>query len=324
MQGNLIGTDATGQRPIFQNGSTLSQHVGVLINDAPGLDIQDVNPGLGNTIGGSTANAGNVISGNIVGIMISGAQSSGNVVAGNLVGPGGSGGAGVGNTVGVYINGAPGNSIGVAAGNVISGNSSVGVYILGSTSTGNIVAGNVIGLAPNGVQHLPNQNGIYIENAPGNVIGGVSAMAANLISANSLVGVYILGGQSVGNLVEGNVIGSNAAGRRAGNGEYGVLLYNAPANTVIRSGRNTNRITGSGIANYREFIGHRYRPTRPAARPQPRRRRTTAPASPRVPVPVLGCWSAGPRPPARCVQPGARSRGKPRAAASVDKDTNMF
>ena len=80
-------------------------------------------------------------------------------------------------------------------------------------------------------------------------------MAANLISANSLVGVYILGGQSVGNLVEGNVIGSTAAGRRAGNGEYGVLLYNAPANTVIRSGRNTNRITGSGIANYREFIG---------------------------------------------------------------------
>ena len=98
-------------------------------------------PALGNTIGGSTANAGNLISGNIVGIMISGAQSSGNVVAGNLVGPGGSGGAGVGNTVGVYINGAPGNSIGVAAGNVISGNSSVGVYILGSTSTGNIDRG---------------------------------------------------------------------------------------------------------------------------------------------------------------------------------------
>jgi len=34
-----------------------------------------------------------------------------------------------------------------------------------------------------------------------------------------------------------------------------VLLYNAPTNTVVRSGRNTNRITGSGIANYREFIG---------------------------------------------------------------------
>ena len=55
--------------------------------------------------------------------------------------------------------------------------------------------------------------------------------------------------------MEGNLIGSNIAGRRAGNGQYGVLLYNAPTNTVVRSGRNTNRITGSGIANYREFIG---------------------------------------------------------------------
>ena len=91
--------------------------------------------------------------------------------------------------------------------------------------------------------------------SPGNVIGGVTAGAANLISANTLVGVYILGGQSVGNVVEGNVIGSNSAGGRAGNGEYGVLLYNAPTNTVIRSGRNANQITGSGIANFREFIG---------------------------------------------------------------------
>ena len=69
------------------------------------------------------------------------------------------------------------------------------------------------------------------------------------------MGVYILGGQSVDNVVERNVIGSTATGKRAGNGEYGVLLYNAPNNTVVRSGQNTNQITGSGIANYREFIG---------------------------------------------------------------------
>jgi titin len=255
VQGNRIGTNATGQKPIVQNGSTPSQQVGVLINDAPGLDIQDVSPGPGNTIGGSTASAGNLISGNIVGIMISGAESSGNVVAGNLIGPSGSGGAGAGNTVGVYINGAPGNTIGGVRGNVVSGNSSVGIYILGSPSTGNVVAGNLIGLAPDGIQRLPNPTGVYIENAPGNVIGGASASAVNVISANSSVGVYILGGQSVGNVVEGNLIGSNTAGGRAGNRQYGVLLYNAPTNTVVRSGPRTNRITGSGIANYREFLG---------------------------------------------------------------------
>ena len=301
VQGNRIGTNATGQRPIVQNGSTLSQEVGVLISDAPGLNMQDVSPGPGNTIGGSTTNAGNLISGNIVGIMISGAQSSGNVVAGNLIGPSGSGGAGAGNTVGVYINGAPGNTIGglVAADrNVISGNSSVGVYILGSASTGNVVAGNLIGLAPDGIQRLPNPTGVYIENAPGNTIGGGSSVAANVISANRIVGVYILGGQSVGNVVEGNLIGSNIAGGRAGNGQYGVLLYNAPANTVVRSGPQANRITGSGIANYRVFLGARCPPTRPAARPRPIRHRVTASASPRSPV--VECWSVGPHPPARC------------------------
>ena len=158
--------------------------------------------------------------------------------------------------MGVYVNGAPGNLIGGSAGNVVSGNSSVGVYILGSPSTGNQVTGNIIGLGPDGTTRLPNQNGIYIENAPGNVIGGTAPASRNVISANLITGVYILGGQSVGNLVEGNLIGYTASGTaRAGNREYGVLLYNAPANTVVRSGPNANRITGSGIASFREFTG---------------------------------------------------------------------
>ena len=255
MQGNRIGTNATGQRLLVQNGSTPSQQVGVLINEAPGLDIQDVNPGPGNTIGGSTANAGNLISGNIVGIEISGAESSGNVVAGNLIGPSGSGGAGAGNTVGVYINGAPGNSIGVVGGNVISGNSSVGVYILGSPSTGNVVAGNLIGLAPDGIQRLPNSDRrLHRERARERRRGRVVRCRQRDLRQQQRGRLHPW--RSVGrNVVEGNLIGSNIAGRRAGNRQYGVLLYNAPANTVVHSGRNTNRITGSGIANYREFIG---------------------------------------------------------------------
>jgi hypothetical protein len=256
--GNLIGTNATGLRPLLLAGSTAAQQVGVLINQAPGLDLQDVNPGPGNTIGGLTAPTRNVISGNIVGIEISGTESTGNVVTGNFIGPAGNGGGGAGNTFGVYINGAPGNTIGGGPGNVISGNKSAGVYVLGSPSTRNQVTGNLIGLAPDGVHRLPNQNGIYVENAPGNVIGGVTAAARNVISANQIVGVYILGGQSVGNVVEGNFIGFNAAGTgRLGNGQYGVLLFNAPSNTVVRSGPNANRIAASGIANFREFTGRR-------------------------------------------------------------------
>ncbi len=256
VQGNLIGTNASGQRPILQQGgSTPSQQLGVLINQAPGLNLQDVSPGAGNTIGGASSGAGNVISGNIVGIEISGSESSGNVVAGNLVGPSASGGAGAGNTVGVYINGAAGNLIGVGGGNVISGNSDVGIYILGSVSSGNIVSGNLVGLAADGVSRLPNQTGIYLENAPANQIGAPSQSSGNVVSANTSVGVYVLGGQSVGNVIQGNTIGLTAAGGRAGNAQYGVLLYNAPSNTVVRSGPSSNRISGSGIANFREFTG---------------------------------------------------------------------
>jgi titin len=258
VSGNRIGTNATGLRPLLQSDGTPIQQVGVLINQAPGLDLEDLNPGPGNTIGGSTAGAGNLISGNVVGTMINGAESQGNVVAGNLIGPASNGGAGAGNTVGVYINGAPGNIIGGVLGNVISGNTNVGVYILGSPSTGNQVTGNIIGLGPDGTKRLSNQNGIYIENAPGNVIGGTTTASHNVISGNLITGVYILGGQSVGNVVEGNLIGFAANGRtRVGNKQYGVLLYNAPANTVLRAGPNANRITGSGIASFREFTGRR-------------------------------------------------------------------
>jgi hypothetical protein len=256
VQGNRIGTNSTGLRPILQDGSTLIQQVGVLVNQAPGLDIQGINPGPGNSIGGVTAGAGNVISGNLAGLEFSGTESQGNLVEGNLIGPASDGSGGAGNVIGVYINGAPRNVIGGALGNVISGNRSVGIYVLGSPSTGNSITGNIIGLKPGGLQRLPNQNGIYIENAPGNIIGGTSAATRNVISANSIAGVYILGGQSVGNLVEGNFIGYAANGStRIGNAQYGVLLYNAPANTVVRSGPNANRTTRSGIANFREFTG---------------------------------------------------------------------
>jgi hypothetical protein len=155
---------------------------------------------------------------------------------------------------------------------VISANTSVGVYVLGSASTGNQITGNVIGLGPDGTQRLPNQTGIYLENAPGNVIGGSTTASRNVISANFITGVYILGAQSVGNVVEGNLIGFASNGTtRVGNGQYGVLLYNAPANTVVRSGPSANRITGSGIASFREFTGRRVSANSPSGqKSQPR------------------------------------------------------
>ena len=188
-------------------------------------------------------------------------RSEGNVVEGNLIGPTASGGAGAGNTW-VFtstVHPATHRRCIRRGGKRHLGQQQHRRLYPGQPIGRQPVTGNIIGLGPDGSHPLPNQqNGIFIENAPGNVNRRHVHAASNVISANKIVGVYILGGQSVGNVVEGNLIGFAANGStRVGNGQYGVLLYNAPANTVVRSGPNANRITGSGIANFREFTGRR-------------------------------------------------------------------
>ncbi len=113
---NLIGTDISGT---LDRGNTTE---GVLVNLSPS-----------NVIGGTGANTRNVISGNNSdGIEISGASSSGTIVRGNFIGTDINGTQDVGNSsAGVNaLATAPNTTIGgtaTGAGNVISGNNSVGI-----------------------------------------------------------------------------------------------------------------------------------------------------------------------------------------------------
>ncbi len=116
--------------------------------------------GQGNTIGGSTASARNIISGNTnTGVTISGSSTTSNSIKGNYIGTNAAGNAALANNVGVLINsGAQNNSVGSSTsgdGNLIAFNRSDGVKIDGSTTTGNAVRGNSIysnaGLAINTV-----------------------------------------------------------------------------------------------------------------------------------------------------------------------------
>jgi hypothetical protein len=232
--------------------------------------IGDASSGL---IGGATG-ARNLISGNVVGLQITGATARGNVVVGNFVGTDPTGTTPLGNQVGVFINNAgAGAAIGgnvptagnIILRNVVSGNTSTGVQLLGSAATGNLIQANYIGLDATGSVALPGQlqsAGVFIESAPANTIGGSSAATRNVISGNAgatgqnSAGVYFFSG-SAGNVVMGNFIGTDATGSRGiGNGAYGVLLFNAPNNTVDRSNSGNNRLTNpGGIAAFREFSG---------------------------------------------------------------------
>jgi hypothetical protein len=85
---------------------------------------------------------------------------------------------------GITINDAPNNTIGgttAGAGNLISGNGSVGIQLFGLATTGNVVQGNALGLDAAGRLTLPNQNaGIFANTAPlANVLGGPAPGQAN-------------------------------------------------------------------------------------------------------------------------------------------------
>jgi hypothetical protein len=132
IQGNRIGTNAAG---------TVA-----LRNEGAGIQIQGAGV-TGNTVGGTTAAARNLLSGNFFdGVGISDG-AAGNVVQGNLIGTDVTGSAGLGNgTIGVSIDSAPNNFLGgtdPGAGNVISDNQ-VGVVISGQTAVANAILGNRI------------------------------------------------------------------------------------------------------------------------------------------------------------------------------------
>ncbi len=130
--GNYIGTDLTGTAELGNSG------YGVLINSSA----------VSNTIGGTTAGAGNLISGNLTkGIGISGLGTDGNVVQGNYVGTDVTGTVDLGNVgTGIWLaNSAAGNTIGgtaAGAGNLVAFSGAHGIDILDTAGAGNAVRGN--------------------------------------------------------------------------------------------------------------------------------------------------------------------------------------
>jgi CSLREA domain-containing protein len=234
VQGNFIGTNATGVGSLGNGGD------GISITDAPS-----------NTVGGASAGTGNVISGNLGdGILITGTGSTSNSVLGDFIGVKASGGGALGNLGdGVAIKaGAASNNIGGStagamtviasgvgsilglatpqAGNLISGNSGDGILIDGSSSDFNLVLGNFIGTSPDGTAKLANTgDGVFFNGAPLNTVGGSTPGVGNLISGNTGVGVFIDGATATADNVQGDFIGAKLDGAGdLGNGSYGVLL----------------------------------------------------------------------------------------------------
>jgi CSLREA domain-containing protein len=178
------------------------------------------------------------------------ASNGGDVIAGNFIGTNVTGTAKLGNSGGgVSVQNAPSSNIGgTAAGarNVISGNQT-NVSIVSATM--NQVQGNLVGTDVTGTAALGSTfDGVFIERASNNTIGGTTAGARNIISGNGRDGVEILNAGATMNQVQGNLIGTDASGASAlGNARDGVFISNAPSNTVGG--------TASGAGNTIAFNG---------------------------------------------------------------------
>lgn len=234
IEGNFIGTNAAG------NAARANAGAGILVSDSSF-----------NTIGGATAAARNVVSGNLQQGITIGPQldfpgpvtglSHNNSILGNYVGTDASATQAIGNgQVGVFVLIASANEIGglnAGEGNVISGNSGIGLLI-SSTGTlpdsspisgiaeNNLIIGNLIGASPNSTTPLGNAcDGIALRSTSGNTIG-ISFPAAH----NHIVG--------------NGTANCGLAGFDRGNG---ISIFNASSGT----NSNSNRIQYNEIQNNR-------------------------------------------------------------------------
>ncbi len=182
------------------SGSTIR---GLIINRIGGFDGINLHSGASNC----------VIEGNFIGTDPTG------MIARPNTGQGIRSNAGSGNRFGGLL---PGQR------NIISGNNGNGLEV---SDSNDVIQGNFIGVDATGSGALPNGFagggglGVRLDfNGTGNLVGGTTPGARNIISGNLGGGLEIIGDTS-GHTVEGNFIGTNATGTMPlGNGGNGVTL----------------------------------------------------------------------------------------------------
>ncbi len=252
IQGNFVGTDATGTRAI-------PNHWGIVTHEGANRTI----------IGGVGDESRNIISGNIqTGVYV---LSPDNTISGNYIGTDATSTRAIPNFWGIVTH-EGGNStlIGGASPesrNIISGNIRTGVYVL---SPDNVISGNYIGTDKDGkmLTHFgeSGQQGIRLwgEFASNNIIGGLEPGEGNVISGNIYFNAITIGTLSEnpisGNKVLGNYIGTDPSGQIAIPNARGIS-HTAQGTTIANNVISGNHTFGLQLHSsketevYNNFIG---------------------------------------------------------------------
>jgi len=177
------------------------------------------------------------------GIYLNGADNV--TIAGNYIGTNAAGTASQANGTGICsLAASSGNIIGgstSAERNVISGNTTTNITILGDT---NVIKGNYVGTSASGLSGLtsPTGSSILITSGASNAIGGLNAGEGNVITNGGNAGVNVNGGSNTSIL--GNIIGMSAdKSSFPGNTNDGIVVSSASStgNVFLQ-----NRIAGNG------------------------------------------------------------------------------
>jgi titin len=231
IRGNYIGTNAAGTAAVANDTGVFGEETTL------------------NVIGGTSAGARNVISGNQVGISL--LASSNNAVLGNRIGTKADGTGDLGNvTSGIILHQSGGNSIGnssAGAGNAIVGNGGHGLSFAGTQAGGlNTIVNNLI--ASN------DGHGAYAETGPNEFVGNIfvqnlgdgvhvdyvggTRIVGNQILANGGLGIDLAGGTEDANGVTAN-----------DDDDVDTGLQNFPVLTSATRSNNTGVTTVMGTLN---------------------------------------------------------------------------
>ena len=232
--GCWIGTNGTSAL-----GNTRS---GIYINGA--TDV---------TIGGPAVADRNIISANGINGIAVYQCNSGIEISGNYIGTTAMGSSALGNVFdGIWINNTAGVRVGGAGkGNVVSGNDSNGITIVGTVSTDCVVQGNYIGVNAAGTAALPNTfSGLIVQEAGSTQVGGTEAGEGNVISGNGVNGIQVTNYNSNFTTIEGNFIGVDFTGTLPVPNTYdGIYSSNTNAIRIGQSGSNSGNIISANGGN---------------------------------------------------------------------------
>ncbi|MBI4751355.1 MAG: VCBS repeat-containing protein [Acidobacteria bacterium] len=228
IQGNYIGPNAAGTADLtpaaFSNG-VFCFNSSLLV------------------FGGTSPGAGNLASGSRISLYLANAVPNA-TIQGNIFGLNAAGTAVIPTFAGIQVENSADALVGgttSAARNILSG-SDIGVGIVDAT-TNAIIQGNYIGTNPAGDMALGNVTGIGTSRSTsGHVIGGTATGARNVISGNTIHGIYL--DESTNITIQNNLIGVAANGTSPLGNEVGIDIGSAfgfgPVSNTLLGGTNPN------------------------------------------------------------------------------------